>query len=118
MEQMENVDTKNSNNVISLDDKRKKKDEMKRILKNQKELPTPHETSIISWVGEKGRRVDFYDPCPCGCTTRNHPNVLGYLSGSNDEGEGFTIMVSDQETYKRIRNVYPNTVKNSNSREW
>ena len=98
---MENVDTKNSNNVISLDDKRKKK-----------ELPKHHETSIRFWNGDKGRRIDFYEPCSCGCDFSGEPDLLEYLSGSNDDGEGFTIRVTEQETYKQLRKIFPTNENN------
>ena len=83
------------NNVVSLEDVRKKK-----------ELPKPHQTHIDFWIGGEGRRIDFYDPCPCGCDTRDDPDLLGYLSGSNDESEGFTISVYDPDTYEHMRKIF------------
>ena len=93
------------NNVVSLEDVRKKK-----------ELPKPHQTYIDFWIGAEDRKIEFFDPCGCGCDTRDNPNLLGYLSGSNDEGEGFTIRVYDEDTYKQMRKIFPPLVENGEYR--
>ena len=60
-----------------------------------------------SRVTDKGRKVDFFDPCSCGCDTKENPDLLGYLSGSNDDGNGFTLSIYDQETYDEFCKIFP-----------
>ena len=67
---------------------------------------------LTFWNGRdtnKNRKVDFYDPCGCGCDTKYDPDLLGYLSGSNDDGYGFTLHIYDQDTYDKMRKIIPLT---------
>tara|TARA_R100001594_G_C3900509_1_gene230715 strand:- start:20 stop:241 length:222 start_codon:yes stop_codon:yes gene_type:complete len=63
--------------------------------------------SIKFWKGSKNRGIKCYAPCPCGCDTRDNPDLLGYLSGSNDKGDGFTILIEDKESYNKLREIFP-----------
>jgi len=74
---------------------------------SSRELPTPYHTEITFWRGEEDREIRFSDPCCCGCDTRDNPQLLGSLTGSNDKGEGFTIRKYDEETYNHMRKIFP-----------
>ena len=78
-----------------------------------KDLPPPYHTKIKFWKGAESRKVEFFDPCSCGCDNRDNPYLLGYLSGSNDDGDGFTLPIHDQETYDQMRKIIPHRQETS-----
>ena len=41
-------------------------------------------------------------PCSCGCDTRDGVHGVGYLSGSDAAGNGFTLWIKDEATYRRL----------------
>ena len=55
------------------------------------------------WVGEENRRLKLYRPCPCGCDSREGEKGVGYISGSNEKGEGVTIWIEDEEVFRRLQ---------------
>jgi len=55
----------------------------------------------------KNRKVDFFDPCHCGCDAKYNPDLLGYLSGSNNDGNRFILPIYDQKTYDQMRKIFP-----------
>jgi hypothetical protein len=59
----------------------------------------------ITWKGEKSRRLQVCRPCPCGCDNRSGRPGVGYLTGSDDEGNGFTIWIESEEIYQRIERL-------------
>lgn len=45
----------------------------------------------IIWNGEENRPLMACRPCECGCDTRDGSKGVGYLTGSDSTGKGFTI---------------------------
>jgi len=58
-----------------------------------------------TWYGEEGRPLGLHRPCPCGCDSRGGSKGVGYLTGSTDEGDGFTIWIQDENVYQVVRDV-------------
>jgi hypothetical protein len=76
-------------------------------------IPTPPPTqdaTIATWHGERNRAAKVRRPCPCGCDARTGPiaegKAVGYLSGSNADGEGFTLWIPDEPTYEVLKAVF------------
>ena len=61
-------------------------------------------TQVHLWKnGEKSRPVSLKRPCPCGCDLREGKPGVGYLTGSDANGNGFSIWVPNEETYLSIQ---------------
>jgi len=59
--------------------------------------------SIHFWQqGERGRPLMVCRPCPCGCDVRGGVPGVGYLTGSDADGNGFTLWIKDEAAYSRI----------------
>jgi hypothetical protein len=58
------------------------------------------------WKGEPNRPLGTYRPCKCGCDYRNGMLGVGYLSASDDDGNGFTIWIDDERIYLRVKYVF------------
>lgn len=58
---------------------------------------------VKAWKGEENRKVRLQRPCECGCDERDGPKGVGYLCGSNDKGEGFTLWFDTEEQYETVR---------------
>jgi len=56
----------------------------------------------ILWQGERDRMLQVKRPCPCGCDDRGGRAGVGYLTGSDAEGIGFTIWIESEEVYQRL----------------
>jgi hypothetical protein len=56
----------------------------------------------ITWQGEKDRRLQACRPCPCGCDDRGGRAGVGYLTGSDAEGNGFTVWIESEEVFQRL----------------
>lgn len=54
------------------------------------------------WGGEKNRPFGLYRPCPCGVCSKSARGV-GFLSWSNRAGQGFTIWITDEGVFRRLR---------------
>jgi len=54
---------------------------------------------ITTWQGDENRTLAFYEPCPCGCDDRGREQkgLVGYLSGSDADGNGFTAWMTKGE---------------------
>lgn len=59
----------------------------------------------ILWQGEKDRMLQVRRPCPCGCDDRGGRPEVGYLTGSDAEGIGFTIWIDSEEVYQRLEKL-------------
>jgi len=55
------------------------------------------------WKGESNRPLGAYCPCKCGCDYRDGIFGVGYLSASDDDGNGFTIWVEDERIFARFK---------------
>ena len=55
------------------------------------------------WKGEPNRPLAMYRPCRCGCDYRNGLLGVGYLSASDDDGNGFTIWIQNERIYTQIK---------------
>lgn len=51
------------------------------------------------WKGEPSRVLALSRPCGCGCDSRDGSKGGGYLSASDDDGNGFTIWIQDERIY-------------------
>ncbi len=56
------------------------------------------------WSGEKERELALSRPCSCGCDERDGFKGVGYLTGSNEKGEGFTIWLEDEAVFQAVAN--------------
>jgi hypothetical protein len=60
---------------------------------------------VITWgQGEVNRPLRAQRPCDCGCDERDGL-LVGYISGSNAEGSGFTVRIHDEDTYRYVERV-------------
>lgn len=60
-----------------------------------------HEDEFVWNDAERNRRLDVYRPCPCGTCSVCRRGV-GYLSFSDDRGNGFTVWLQDEEVFDRL----------------
>ena len=59
----------------------------------------------FTWIGEKSRTLKLSRPCDCGCDLRDKPEDfigVGYLSGSDQEGNGFSLWIHDEDVFYNI----------------
>jgi len=70
----------------------------------------------ITWDnGDESRPLNVYRPCPCGCDARGDGiKGVGYISGSDQEGNGFTIWIENEDVYQRVRQVIGKNKKEVN----
>lgn len=61
--------------------------------------------------GERKRKFKLYRPCPCGCDSRGGLKGVGYLTGSDKKGNGFTLWVESEEVYQSIEKVMAEQIK-------
>lgn len=61
------------------------------------------------WKGESNRGFGTYRPCRCGCDYRDGVLGVGYLSASDDDGNGFTIWIEDERIYARVKRALRST---------
>lgn len=56
---------------------------------------------LETWLGEKNRKPALYRPCLCGCGERDPETreAVGYLSGSDAAGNGFTLFFFSEEEF-------------------
>ena len=61
-------------------------------------------TDHIIWTGEENRELQIFRPCDCGCDTRDgeHEDYAGYVTASDEEGNGFTFWIKDEEAFNLI----------------
>ena len=55
-----------------------------------------------TWNGDKCRPLSLCRPCSCGCDTRDGVKGVGYLTGSDADGNGFTVWIATEEVYRRV----------------
>lgn len=59
----------------------------------------------ITWTGEARRPLSLQRPCDCGCDGWDGRHGVGYLTGSDARGRGFTLWIQDEAVYQRIERV-------------
>jgi len=59
----------------------------------------------ITWKGEKNRLLRVCRPCSCGCDDRGGRPGVGYFTGSDAEGNGFTVWIESEEVYQRLERL-------------
>ena len=53
--------------------------------------------------GEKDRPFSICRPCACGCDTRGgHVGWAGYVTGSDADGNGFSLWIKSEDVFERI----------------
>jgi len=63
--------------------------------------------SIQFWEqGERSRELMVSRPCSCGCDARLGIPGVGYLTGSDAAGNGFTLWISDEAMYQRLAAMF------------
>lgn len=63
------------------------------------------------WKGEPNRVLGTYRPCRCGCDNRDGMRGVGYLSASDDDGNGFTIWIEDERIYACVALILRSTIR-------
>ena len=61
-----------------------------------------------TWTGDRNRPLSLWRPCDCGCDSRGGLKGVGYLTGSNKRGHGFTVWITDESVFKRIEKAMSN----------
>ncbi len=61
----------------------------------------------LTWQGEKERVLQVRRPCPCGCDDRGGRPGVGYLTGSDSDGRGFTVWIESEEVFRRLERLLP-----------
>lgn len=56
----------------------------------------------LTWRGEPNRPLSLSLPCDCGCDRREGHVEVGYLTGSDATGHGFTIWIETQAVFDRL----------------
>jgi hypothetical protein len=57
--------------------------------------------------GEKNRAVRLYRVCPCGACQRGAKGKgVGFLSGSDANGDGFSLWVRNEAEYALLRKSF------------
>lgn len=59
--------------------------------------------SQFTWKGAKSRVLAVKRPCDCGCDQRDGGHGVGYLTGSDAEGNGVTVWIEDEEVFQALR---------------
>ena len=59
----------------------------------------------ITWEGEIDRPLQLRRPCSCGCDGRDGDVGVGYITGSDGRGRGFTVWIEDEDVYKRMEEI-------------
>ena len=60
-------------------------------------------SSQFHWTGEESRPLQVSRPCSCGCDTRQGKLGVGYLTGSDSAGHGFTLWIETEAVYQAIQ---------------
>jgi len=59
------------------------------------------------WTGgDKGRALSLCRPCPCGCDERDGYHGVGYITGSDSDGTGFSLWIEEEAVYQAVRTVF------------
>jgi len=56
----------------------------------------------LLWQGERKRKLSVQRPCSCGCDGRGGLQGVGYLIGSDEDGNGFTVWIQSEEVFMRL----------------
>lgn len=56
-----------------------------------------------TWKGEENRPLSLYRPCACGCDERGGYKGVGYLTGSDKKGKGFTLWIEDEPVFQAVK---------------
>jgi hypothetical protein len=56
----------------------------------------------IVWTGEENRPLTLQRPCTCGCDDRDGHKGVGYLTGSDEDGRGFSLWIESEALYQRL----------------
>jgi hypothetical protein len=65
------------------------------------------ESRQLTWNGDEGRTLKLYRPCPCGCDRRDGEVFAGYISASDENGDGFTIMIESEDVFQEVAKHIP-----------
>lgn len=58
---------------------------------------------MATWLGERNRVLQVRRPCQCGCD--GDDRGVGYITGSDAEGNGFTLWIKNEEEYVRVERI-------------
>ena len=62
-----------------------------------------------TWNGEKNRPFELRRPCECGCDARGGLPGVGYLTGSDENGNGFTVWIESEDVFTAVERLMSNT---------
>lgn len=57
-------------------------------------------SDVVWWIGEKHRPLQVVRPCRCRCEDRDGHRGVGYITGSNARGHGFTLWLKDERVFR------------------
>jgi hypothetical protein len=61
---------------------------------------------VILWNGVKCRPQRVQRPCECGCDLRDGAKGVGYITGSDSEGNGFSIWITDEKLFVALEKAF------------
>lgn len=67
---------------------------------------------VRRWKGSASKAPIIKRPCVCGCDFREGVKGVGYIIGSDEKGNGFTIWIKDERLYKIIEKSFRSAKKN------
>lgn len=62
-----------------------------------------NERELVWTGGDENRPLMLKRPCPCGCDVRDGKKGVGYLTGSDENGNGFSLWIESEAAYERLR---------------
>lgn len=59
----------------------------------------------IEWKGERARALTVQRPCSCGCDVRGGKKGVGYLTGSDKDGNGLSIWIKSEKIFMLLHRL-------------
>lgn len=75
------------------------------------DVPATKIGPMYLWKGDPGRTPRVQRPCDCGCDLRDGAKGVGYLTGSDDKGNGFSLWITDEKVYKVMEKAFQQAKK-------
>jgi len=75
------------------------------------DVPATGIGEVSRWKGDFGRTPRVQRPCECGCDLRDGAKGVGYLTGSDSDGNGFTLWITDEKLYKTMEKAFQQAKK-------
>lgn len=75
------------------------------------DIPATGIGPVTRWKGDPGRAPRVQRPCECGCDLRDGKKGVGYLTGSDSEGNGFSLWITDEKLFKTMEKAFTQAKK-------